>query len=60
MSKWNQWGMCPANLSLVEALIDSVLDLGYAPVPMVETAPRPLGLKQPVVLRAVDYQSDHP
>lgn len=60
MSKWNQWGMCPANLSLVEALIDSVLDLGYAPVSMMETTPRSLDLKQPVVLRAGNYQSDHP
>jgi peptidoglycan/xylan/chitin deacetylase (PgdA/CDA1 family) len=59
MSKWNQWGMCPANLSLVEALIDSVLDLGYAAVPMVETAPRSVDLKQPIILRAVGYQSDH-
>lgn len=59
MSKWNQWGMCPANLFLVEALIDSLLDLGYDPVPMVETAPRSIDLKQPIILRAVGYQSDH-
>lgn len=59
MSRWNQWGMCPGNLSLVEALIDSVLDLGYAPVPMIETAPRSVDLKQTIILRAVGYQSDH-
>ncbi|TKS60646.1 MAG: hypothetical protein EWM72_01196 [Nitrospira sp.] len=59
MSKWNQWGMCPANLSLVEALIDSVLNLGYAPVPMVNTAPRSVDLKQPIISRVVGYQSDH-
>ena len=59
MSRWNQWGMCPENLSLVEALIDSVLDLGYAPVPMIETTPGSVDLKQPIILRAVGYQSDH-
>lgn len=59
MSKWNQWGMCPANLSLVEALIDSILDLGYAPVPMIEIALRSVDLKQPIILRPVGYQSDH-
>lgn len=59
MSKWNQWGMCPANLSLVEALIDSVLDLGYAPVPMVGTTTRLVDLKQPTQSRTVGYQSDH-
>jgi hypothetical protein len=32
MSKWNLWGMNPANLSLVESLIDTVFALGYAPV----------------------------
>lgn len=58
MSKWNQWGMRPENLGLVESLIDSVLELGYAPIPMVEAAPRSLDLKQPVRLRAVGYQSD--
>lgn len=35
MSKWNQWGMSPANLSLVESLIDVVFALGYRPVSLV-------------------------
>lgn len=60
MSKWNQWGMRPANLFLVDKLIDSVLGSGYTPVPMVETTPRPLDLREPVILRAGNYQSDHP
>lgn len=30
MSKWNQWGMSPANLLLVESLVDHVLESGYA------------------------------
>ena len=58
MSKWNQWGMCPANLSLVEALIDSILNLGYAPVPMVDAKSRSVDLKQPIISRVVGYQSD--
>ena len=58
MSRWNQWGMCPSNLILVEALVDSVLKLEYAPVPMVQPAPRSIDLKQPTILRAVGYQSD--
>jgi peptidoglycan-N-acetylglucosamine deacetylase len=60
MSKWNQRGMRPANLSLVEALIDSVLGSGYVPVPMEHTTARSLDFKEPVVLRAGRYQSDHP
>lgn len=59
MSRWNQRGMRPANLSLVEPLIDSVLDLGYVPVPMEEAVSRPHDVKPPVVLRAVGYRSDH-
>lgn len=39
MSKWNQWGMRPANLYLVESLINCVLDLGYTAVPMASHTP---------------------
>lgn len=59
MSKWNRWGMHPANLSLVESLIDSVLDLGYAPVPITNTTPWHVDLKQPIIPGVVGYQSDH-
>lgn len=59
MSKWNQWGMRPANLSLVESLIDSVLDLGYAPVPMTNSSPRYIDLQQSVISEVAGYQSDH-
>ncbi len=57
MSKWNQWGMSPANLGLVEALINTVLALGYKPVALVNatqcqidatqssTAPRVVSLR---------------
>ena len=40
MSKWNQKGMCPANLSLVEELLDHVLEHGYAPTQMMEAPAR--------------------
>jgi peptidoglycan/xylan/chitin deacetylase (PgdA/CDA1 family) len=58
MSKWNQFGMRPANLLLVEAFIDSVLNLGYAPVPMAGATPRWLDLNRPVITGVVGYQSD--
>ena len=35
MSKWNQWSMSPANVSLIESLIDAVFALGYEPVSLV-------------------------
>lgn len=59
MSKWNQLGMRPANLLLVDAFIDSVLTLGYAPVPMEDATPHWIDWKQPIVSSVVDYQSDH-
>ena len=59
MSKWNRWGMRPANLSLVESLIDSVFHLGYAPVPMTNTTAPWIDLKRPIISGVVDYQSDH-
>lgn len=58
MSRWNQWGMRPANLALVESLIDSVFDLGYAPVPMWESSPRYIPIRQPVIPEMADYHSD--
>ncbi|MCP9440406.1 MAG: polysaccharide deacetylase family protein [Nitrospira sp.] len=43
MSKWNQWGMSPANLQLMDALLDHLLPLGYTPTAMCTTVPsRPL------------------
>jgi hypothetical protein len=58
MSKWNQKGMCPANLSILEALLDYVLKHGYTPTQMMETTVRRLDLGQPIVLRAGSSQSD--
>jgi hypothetical protein len=58
MSKWNRKGMCPANLSILEALLDYVLKHGYTPTQMMETTVRRLDLEQPIVLRAGSFQSD--
>lgn len=58
MSKWNQKGMCPANLSILEALLDYVLKHEYRPTQMMETAVRRLDLEQPIGLKAGRFQSD--
>jgi len=58
MSKWNQKGMCPANLSILEALLDYVLNYGYTPTQMMETTVHQLDLGQPSILRACSFRSD--
>ena len=58
MSKWNQKGMCPANLSILEAFLDYVLKHGYAPTQMMGITVRRLDSGQPIVLRAGSFQSD--
>ena len=58
MSKWNQKGMCPANLSLVKELLDHVFERGYAPTQMTETTVRRLDLGQPNGLKAESFQPD--
>ncbi len=58
MSKWNQRGMRPANLPLLDALIDSILGLGYTPVSMQGTSSCWVTVQQSVASRAVGYQSD--
>jgi len=58
MSKWNQKGMCPANLSLVKELLDHVFERGYAPTQMMETTVRRLDLGQPIGLKAESFQPD--
>jgi peptidoglycan/xylan/chitin deacetylase (PgdA/CDA1 family) len=60
MSKWNQKGMCPANLSLVEEFLDHVLEHGYAPTQMMEVPARQLGLRERLVLKAGSFQSNPP
>ena len=58
MSKWNQKGMCPANLSILEALLDYVLKHGCTPAQMMETTVRRLDLGQPIGLKAESFQPD--
>ena len=52
MSKWNQWGMCPENLSLVEELLDYLLCRDFVPAHIMHATAPQLDLRQPVVLRA--------
>ena len=56
MSKWNQWGMCPENISLVEELFDHVLERGYIPTQMMQAPTRQLDLRQPIILRVKNFQ----
>ena len=58
MSKWNQKGMCPANLSLVKELLDHVFERGYAPTQMTETTVRRLDVRQPIGLKTESFQPD--
>lgn len=50
MSKWNQWGMHPDNLFLLEQLLEHVIDSGFLPARMTEADEQHLDLKQAVVL----------
>ncbi len=59
MSKWNRWGMSPANFFLLEALIDTVLCMGYAPVSITDTRPRHVYSNQQAVPESVDCELDH-
>ena len=59
MSKWNQWGMNPANLSLVESLIDTVFALGYRPASLVNAVQCQLEATQSsAASRVVSLRSD--
>ena len=58
MSKWNQKGMGPANLALVEAFLDHVLESGYMPSQIMDTPIHQLDLRRPIVLRAGRVQSN--
>lgn len=58
MSKWNQRGMGPANLALVEYLLDHILERGYRPTRMMEAPARRLDLRPPMGLRAGSFQSN--
>lgn len=49
MSKWNQWGMRPENLVLLEQLLEHIIQRGFQPARMTEADDRHLDLKQAVV-----------
>jgi len=55
MSRWNQRGMGPENLSRVEKLLDHVLKENFAPSLVMPSAGPQLDLRQPVVLRAEGF-----
>lgn len=50
MSKWNQWGMRPENLFLLEQLLEHVSRSGFMPACMMEADEEQLDLKPVVVL----------
>ncbi|HEX6950329.1 MAG TPA: polysaccharide deacetylase family protein [Nitrospira sp.] len=52
MSKWNRWGMCPENVSLVEELLDYLFCRDFVPAHIMHATVPQLDLRQPVVLRA--------
>jgi len=58
MSKWNQRGMSPQNLALVDDLLHHIHEAGYAVSRMTDAATRQLDLIQPIVLRARGLQSE--
>lgn len=58
MSKWNQKGMSPDNLTLVDDLLTHVHEVGYVTTRITDTAARQLDLMQPVILRARGLQSE--
>jgi peptidoglycan-N-acetylglucosamine deacetylase len=58
MSKWNQRGMSPANLALVDHLLTHLLEIGYTPKQMMDAQVDRLDLRPPIVLRARRFQSD--
>lgn len=55
MSKWNQMGMGPKNLPLIETLLDYLFERHFVPTPMMPSAAPQLDLSQPVVLRAGSF-----
>lgn len=58
MSKWNQKGMSPDNLILVDDLLAHVHEVGYVTTHMTDTVTRQLDLIQPVILRARGLQTE--
>lgn len=59
MSKWNQKGMGPDNLILVDDLLEHVHEVGYVTTRMTDTATRQLDLPPVGILRASNVQPGH-
>lgn len=59
MSKWNQKGMRPENLLLMEDLLEHLVARGYVPTQMVGAPAQQLDLTQPIILRAGGFQTNH-
>ena len=59
MSKWNQKGMCPENLDLVDDLLRHIREADYVATRVTDSAIRHLDLKPSGVLRAASFPSDH-
>jgi len=52
MSKWNQKGMGPQNLSLIEDLLLYLIERHFVPAHIMHGSPPQLDLTRSVVLRA--------
>jgi hypothetical protein len=55
MSKWNRMGMRPANLGLVEALLDHLFERHFVAAQIMPSSVSHLDLNQPLVLRAGSF-----
>jgi peptidoglycan/xylan/chitin deacetylase (PgdA/CDA1 family) len=58
MSKWNQDRMRPENLTLVKQLFDHILEIGYAPSRITDTATRHLDVRASGIVRAGRVQPE--
>ena len=58
MSKWNQNRMRPENLTLVKQLFDHILEIGYTPARITDTATRHLDVRTSGVVRAGRFQPE--
>lgn len=58
MSKWNQKGMCPANITLIEDLVDYALASGYISAQMRDAATNQLDSGPPIILRTGSFPPD--
>lgn len=60
MSKWNQWGMHPKNLLVLEQLLRHIIRSGFIPMQITEAGKEQLDLRPPGILRAGGPRAYHP